>query len=105
MRRPPRPKKHENVTGRIRDLAAQGKYLETRHAAQRMRERQITRMEVQYVLKTGRHEPRKDQFSEDFKEWAYAIRGYVLDRDKELRIAAVINEEHVLVITAIHLDA
>ena len=77
-------------------------YLETEHAKQRMRERDITRQEVWHVLVNGWREPRKDKWSDEFNEWKYAIRGTTLDGRTLRVIVAVINS--VIVITAMEID-
>lgn len=76
--------------------------MDTRHAQERKEERLITRPEVLYVLKTGRHEKRKDQFDEFYRAWNYAVRGRTVDR-KELRVIVSFDTNGMLIITAIQL--
>ncbi|MBI5093059.1 MAG: DUF4258 domain-containing protein [Candidatus Hydrogenedentes bacterium] len=68
-----------------------------------MADRGITTIETQYVLKLGYHEKKKDSYAERFGAWNYAIRGFTLDGEKELRVVVTLNPEGVLVITAIDL--
>jgi len=73
------------------------------HALERLAEREITRPEVFFVLKTGKHERAKDRWDETFGMWHYAIRGKTLD-GKDLRIVVSVEEPHLLIITTIDLS-
>ena len=87
---------------RTKAAVEKGDYLDTSHASQRKGQRKILRMEVEYVLKHGWHEKKKDSFEDAYQAWNYAIRGKTIDK-RNLRIA-VSFEEKMLVITAIDLD-
>lgn len=89
---------------RVRGCLADDRYYETQHAHEQMAARRITRPEVWHVLETGRHEARKDQFSQEFNTWKYAIRGKTVDRDRELRIVITFESDDMLVITAIDIS-
>ena len=97
-----RPPKISNLLESIRKCLDQGKYLDTRHAFQRQTEREITRPEVQHVLRIGFHEAKKDRFDGDFKAWNYAIQGMTVDRRK-LRVVVSFDVNNMLIITAIDL--
>ncbi len=87
----------------VKECIKAGRYLDTRHAVTRQRERKITRPEILYVLKSGHHESRKDRFDDHFKAWNYAIRGRTVDR-RLLRIVVSFDLElRLLIITAIDL--
>ncbi len=76
----------------------------TRHAEQRMLERDVSLLEVLHVLRSGWHEARKDTFHEDFQSWVYAVRSQASE-DRSIRIAVSIDEPaRVIVITVIDLD-
>lgn len=81
-----------------------GKYLDTRHAFDRKAERQITLLEVLYVLRHGYHEKRKDEFKEEHDAWNYAMRGKTVD-GRELRVCVAFDPSGMLIITTIDLDA
>ncbi len=49
------------------------------------------------------HEKAKDQFSERYESWNYAIRGKTIDL-RELRVVVSFDENNMLVITVIDLD-
>jgi len=68
-----------------------------------MREREIIKPEVEYVLQNGFHEAKIDQFSNEFAEWDYAIRGKTVD-GRSLRIVVAVVRPNVLIVTAIDLD-
>ncbi len=59
--------------------------------------------EVEYILSTGHHEKRKDQFNPQFESWDYSIRGRTLD-NRNLRIIIALVSPNILVVTAINLD-
>jgi hypothetical protein len=74
-----RPKKHSDLKIVISECIESGRYLDSYHSSERQLERHITRPEILYVLKNGRHEKRKDQFDELYKAWNYSIRGKTPD--------------------------
>jgi len=98
-----RPEKLESreLLERVRQAIESGDYLDTRHAQDRRSQREISRLEMESVLKTGRHEKAKDQFHEAYEAWNYAIRGKTIDK-RDLRVV-VSFEEKMLVITAIEI--
>lgn len=99
-----KPKKIENLLGRIRNCLSSGTYRDTFHAIERKAERNITLPEIIHVLKTGRHEKSKDHFEEVFNTWNYAIRGKTID-GLELRVIVSFDEERdLLIITAFYLE-
>ena len=73
------------------------------HAVVRGVERNITRMEYEYVLLNGFHEKSKDEYKEQYKSWNYAIRGKTIDK-RNLRVAVSFDENDLLIITVIDLD-
>jgi hypothetical protein len=77
-----------------------GRYLDTRHAADRQNDRAITRPEVLQVLRRGHHEKRKDRFEAQYQAWNYSIRGRTIDL-RELRVIVSFDKDMMLVITAI----
>jgi len=96
------PQKLLNLMSTIKDCIEEGRYLDTRHALERQIERTITRPEILYVLKTGYHEKKKDQFDEFYRAWNYAIRGKTRDK-REIRVIVSFDENGMLIITAIAL--
>jgi hypothetical protein len=81
-----------------------GFYLDTRHATDRQSERRISRPEIIYVLKNGRHEKNKDHYQDRYKSWNYAIRGKTIDR-RDVRVIVAFDENNMLIITAIELES
>ena len=98
-----RPEKLQSreLLERVRQVVESGDYLDTRHAEERRSQRGISRLEMESVLTTGRHEKAKDQFQEAYEAWNYAIRGRTIDK-RDLRVV-VSFEEKMLVITAIEI--
>jgi len=88
----------EELLRRVRSAVESGDYLDTRHATDRKNERGISRLEIEYVLKTGWHEKRKDKFDVAYSSWNYAIRGKTIDK-RDLRIAITFQDK-MLIITA-----
>jgi hypothetical protein len=98
-----RPKKLDLLKS-IQAKISSGKVRYSAHANERMLERGIIKPEVEYVLKAGHHNKKKDQFNETEKEWDYAIEGKTVD-GKKLRIVVTLVDPNLLVVTAIDLDA
>jgi hypothetical protein len=88
----------------VRTAVEAGDFIDMVHASERQAKRQVTRPEYVYVLRTGNHEKRKDEFKEEHQAWNYAIRGKTLD-GRTLRVPVSFTEEGtLLVITVIDLD-
>lgn len=98
-----RPDKCKDVLAVVRRLVGSGYLVYSDHANSRMREREIIRPEVEYVLKSGFHEAKKDQFSSQFDAWDYAIRGKTVD-GRSIRIVVAVVQPNVFIVTAIDLD-
>lgn len=84
-------------------MLAKGKVRYVKHARERLDQRQVTYLEVEYVLQNGFNEKAKDRFDEEHNAWNYAIRGKTID-GRKLRIIASFYEDDLLVITVIDLD-
>lgn len=95
-----RPKKLDDVLEVIRDHLEADHYRFTVHAEERCAERAVTDVEVEFVLRNGWHEKRKDKFDDAHQAWNYAIRGQTLDADKDLRVVISFDED-MLIITVI----
>ncbi len=61
-----RPDKLKDILAVIRAAVGSGQLVYSAHANSRMRERGIIKPEVEYVLKGGHHEAKKDQFSTEY---------------------------------------
>jgi len=85
-----------------------GRYRDTRHVAERRRERAITLLEVKEVIRTGWHEAIKDDYRPEYEAWNYVVRGRTIDRGN-LRVVISFEPDEegelLLLITAIDLDA
>ncbi len=97
-----KPAKVKNLLAEVTLHIDSGRYLDTRHALARQKERGISRPEVIFVLRHAYHEKRKDRFDEKYAAWNYALRGKTMDR-KELRIIVSFDQAGMLIITAIEL--
>lgn len=98
-----RPDKLKDILSVVRAAVESGQLVFSAHANTRMRERGIIKPEVEYVVKGGHHEAKKDQFSIEFNAWDYAIKGKTVD-GRSIRIVVAIVRPKVLVVTAIDLD-
>ena len=98
-----RPSKIPNVLEVIRKSITNGNFYDVSHAEGRKEERNITRPEYLYVLKHGYHEPKKDEYKEEFKAWNYSIRGKTVD-GRELRVVVSFDDNFMLIITVINLE-
>ncbi len=81
-------------------------YYFTTHGSERANERKdVSELQVIAILKSTSkfHEKKKDEYSEEFKAWNYAIRGKTLD-DDNVRIVVSFDDKNMLIITVINLD-
>lgn len=62
-----RPPKASGIIKIASEAAQSGKVQYSGHANERMRQRGIVKPEVEYVMKNGHHEPKKDTFNEKEK--------------------------------------
>lgn len=97
-----RPPKITDILSKVKEAVISGEYLDMTHAQARSRERNITRPEYEYVLKSGYHERKKDEYKENHKAWNYAIRGKTVD-GRDLRVAVSFEDNDMLIITVIDL--
>lgn len=74
-----RLEKHANLLGLIRECVQSGKYVATKHILERCKQRNISFLEIIYILNIGKHEKNKDKFNEVFHAWDYSIRGKTVD--------------------------
>jgi DNA helicase IV len=94
--------KIENLMDEIQRHLDVDLYDLSHHARVRMDQREVDLADVQYVLRHGWHEKRKDSYEEAYQSWNYAIRSETVDK-KSLRVIVAFDEE-MLVITVIDLD-
>lgn len=85
----------------VESFVRAGRLTYSSHANQRLKQRKITRPEVEQVLIHGHHEARKDQFNQEFNSWDYAFRGKTVEGRQ---FVVAIEAPNVLVVTAIDLD-
>jgi len=97
---PHKPSKNPGALDDIRDAIAKHRYLESRHAQQRMCGEQINRLDIWHAIENGKRNTKKDTFDEEHGNWRYAIEGSNIDKDRSLRIIVVLNEDTALIITA-----
>ena len=90
----------ETLMAAIANALDTGKWIPSGHAAKRMSERNITAPELEYILRRGFHNPRKDERTET--DWKYAIDGETIDK-KRIRIG-VLFDGIMVVVTVIDLD-
>jgi hypothetical protein len=96
------PPKIDRLLERVREALDAGQFLDTVHTTERQAERQITRLEMLYVLRHGWPEKRKDVFDPRYHAWNYAIRGKTID-GRHLRVVVSFEDNGLLIITAIAL--
>lgn len=103
MKKKDKPEQIANLLQIIKEYVERGKYYQTIHAFERLKQREIDLFDVLYVLKNGFHEKKKTSFDEVFQKWKYAIRGKTFEEDTELRVIVTIEENGVIIITTIDL--
>ncbi len=96
--------KVSNLLEQARSCIDSGRYLDTAHSSERGGQRFISRPEILYVLRHGYHEKRKDQYNTHYCTWDYAIRGRTVD-GRELHVVVAFDDNGMLIITAIDLEA
>jgi hypothetical protein len=96
-----RPKRAHPVAD-VRRLVSGDAYIFSRHALERLQQRQVTVPEVRHVLLNGFHESRKDEWRDREGAWNYAIRGKTVD-ERELRVCVTFLPGNLLVVTVIDL--
>lgn len=104
MRPGKRPEKLRNILQVTAQAVREGRLTYSGHANSRMKERDITKPDVERLLTLGQHEARKDQFHQGFDSWDYAIKGQTID-GRSLRVVIALVHPGVCVVTAIDLDA
>lgn len=82
----PRSPKMTGLIDEVRKAAEAGDYRFTRHAEERMVERQVNLAEVDYILRNAYHRPSKDEWNEQWKQWRYSICGRTVDQ-RNIRLA------------------
>lgn len=103
MSEPPQglPEKQGNLKRALIDHLNQGLYFPHPHLYARMRKREIDEIEILQVLRSGRHERKKDEFDYERHCWKYAIRGHTRE-GREMRVIVFFdNELGVVLLTAI----
>ena len=78
-------------------------YSDTFHATLRRKQRNITLLDMLYVLKNGWHEKSRDRYDELYDSWNYAIRGQILD-EREVRVIISFDENVMMIITVVDLS-
>jgi hypothetical protein len=91
-----------NLLKLIRQRANTGEFIILPHANLRRVERNISVVDIIFVLKNGDREPERDEFKEVHQSWNYAIRGQTVD-SRTLRIAVAFDKNEMLIITVIPL--
>lgn len=101
MNKQRKPEQLDNLLQLIRDCVDKGNYILTEHALLRLKERDISLIDAEWVLKNGYHEKRKTSFDEKFKTWKYAIRGTTIEA-LDIRLILAFNQEGMVIITIMH---
>lgn len=97
-----KPPKRQSLMLDVRRALERGQFLDTSHSSARGVKRAITRPEMLYVLKNGRHEPSKDKYELPHEDWNYSVRGKTVDK-RDLRIIVSFEEGFLILVTAIEL--
>lgn len=87
----------------VRETLKKGGLRYSAHAEVRMVERKIIKPEVEFILRIGHHNQKKDKYNDEYNSWDYAIEGKTID-NRKLRIILAFVEPNILVVTAINLD-
>lgn len=97
-------KKITNLLNVVREYARTGRFVDTRHATLRKRQRGILTRDIMFVLLNGYHEKKKDRYDTQYETWNYAVRGKLKAENRDIRVVVSFDDEGMLIITAIELD-
>ena len=92
--------KVDHLLALVKDSLQSGEYVFTGHAAERLQQREVSRLEVKQALTSGFHEKKKDMYDDNYKCWNYSIRGKTVD-NRDLRIIVSFDSDGMLIITVI----
>lgn len=95
------PKK--DVLERVRFAATSGQYRVLPHARQRCTERNVPLPDLEYLLETGHHAPRRDRYDESHASWTYCFEGKTID-DTILRVIVAFDGQ-LLIVTVVKLSS
>lgn len=96
-----KPERHPNILKKIKECIEEGKYILTKHALDRQKERSVNLATTLYVLKNGYEEKSKTFFDKEHNTYKYAIRGITLN-DEDIRIIIALDENGILIITVMY---
>jgi Domain of unknown function (DUF4258) len=94
-----RPVRSANLLAEIKNCIESGKYILTKHALDRQKERSINLTETLYILRNGKEEKQKTRFDKDQNVWKYAIEGKTLIEQINARVIVAFDENSMLIIT------
>lgn len=80
-----------------------GEYRILPHARRRCTERAVSAPDIEFVLETGHHVPRRDRYDEPWGEWSYCFEGRAVDGFR-LRVVVAF-DGWMLVVTVVRLDS
>lgn len=90
----------KDVESFIRDIVETGKVLIiSKHAKQRMKERNYTIQDVQFILTHGHAQ--SSEFNDFAKNWKYTFEGNDLDGDTGSVVIAIANHYSAVIITVL----
>lgn len=98
-----RPPKIEDVIAKATECIKNNNYTFGVHALERLKERRITRRQVEYILQNGYEEKRKTKYDEQAKTWKYAVRGKTKD-GYDIRVIIAFELERGFIITVMHVE-
>lgn len=100
----PRPTKlaEAELTQRVGQAVAFGRYRILPHARQRCTERDVAAADIEHVLEVGHRVRIRDRFDEPYAAWSYCFEGVAIDGD-DLRVVVAF-EDWMLVVTVVRLS-
>ncbi len=96
--------KVDKILEKVRRAVRNGDFRMSRHAEERMLERELNLPEVIYVLRNGYHEVSKDEFDALRLSWRYAIRGKTMDQKDVRVVVSLDNVSMMWIVTVIDKD-
>jgi hypothetical protein len=87
----------------VKQALADGRFVFTGHARERLNDRSVTSSEVYQVLESGHHVPKLDKYEDLYQAWKYSWIGKT-DDGRRLRLHVAVMKPNVLVLTVIDLE-
>ena len=96
------PKADEQVLREAVHVAIEtGEYIILPHARQRCRERDVSAMDIEFVLAHGHRAKARDRFAPSLRRWSYGFEGRTIDGNQLRVIVAILERLGIVTVVII----